>query len=184
VIHDSIPLLMQYNIYSYSSDNSWESVYNSERSNDNMILVKSSQLRFCIYIFIHTYVQLRIYLSIPSHPILSFFLQKDIQWLTYVVKVAIPTRFHDHFVSNSFLFSLTLSFSQPWRFGWRMLAQRESKIRFRYLDKPSKYNQLLWTRRSSRIVWFSPWIVGSMTRGLWYLYVFFFQSVCHKWGLP
>ena len=40
-------------------------------------LVKSSQLRFfCVYIynviFIHTYVQLRIYLSIPSHPIPSF----------------------------------------------------------------------------------------------------------------
>lgn len=141
----------------------------------------------CVFVYIYLYIHMSNSASTsPFHPILSylFFLQKDIQWLTYVVKVAIPTRFHDHFVSNSFLFSLTLSFSQPWRFGWRMLAQRESKIRFRYLDKPSKYNQLLWTRRSSRIVWFSPWIVGSMTRGLWYLYVFFFQSVCHKWGLP
>ena len=115
VIHDSIPLLMQYNIYSYSSDNSWESVYNSERSNDIWYWLNPHNCVFCIYIYLYIHMSNSASTS-PFHPILSHLFQKDIQWLTYDVKVAIPTRFHDHLVSSSFLFSLTLSFSQPWGF--------------------------------------------------------------------
>ena len=99
-------------------------------------LVKSSQLRFfCVYIynviFIHTYVQLRIYLSIPSHPILSFSERYPVIGLCCqscnTNQVPRPSRFK--------LFSVFAdTFVQSAR---RMLAQRESKIRFRYLDKPA-----------------------------------------------